>query len=129
MTAKKLFDKYKEYIILNVSDTDYFIEEGDFIKAGVLELWFEPVHSEIKKTFALKSSQGKFQLEVDKTGIFYSPERTFLNVEKLKEIITPKSIQDNSYEYKQHVEFVNLGCKTAIPVYQISEVLTYFESL
>ena len=101
----------------------------NFKKASVLDLWFEPVYKEVKKTFSLDSDQGLFNLEVSKDGIYYAPEKNFLDSIKLNELLETKTVEDNNYTYKQCLTHVDLGCKKNVPIKGLQEVLDYFNSV
>lgn len=81
------------------------------------------------KLFTLNSDSGLFHLEVSKKGIVYVPESSYLNVDKLEAIITPKTILDSWYKYSQNIESVNLGCKKNVPIGEIEEVINHFKNI
>jgi len=122
----------------------YQFEEGSsnsraLYKAGVLDLWFEPVYEEDKKVFTLKCSSGTFELQVSKEGIYYAPDDKWLSPSDLSRAIAPEDIQlsrgctpelnGNYYWMKQYVSHVDLGCKTKTSAEDIKAVVDYFYSL
>ena len=85
-------------------------------KAGVLDLWFEPVYEQVKQIVKMYSSnKGEFEIEVVDGKAYYRPENKELPKEWIKSIINSfnTTIIDGSYmetPYKITISSLNVGC-------------------
>lgn len=116
-----LFEKYfsktgEEYNILACGNYKVILEE-----AGVLDLWFEPVYESVgPNIIKMQSATGEFELEVSKEGIYYAPDKAWLDANWLDTLCTmtyklPASRKDGTHQkdfvYDVAVTHVDVGCK------------------
>lgn len=104
------------------------------LPAGVVEMW-EPVYEEdIVKKFTMTASNGDFELEVSKKGIYYRPDNSFLNPDFLWEFTNPNcKLPIEKAEalsgYMVRVTKVDVGCKKDTLVSEWKAVYDYYKSI
>ena len=88
----------------------------DFKKAGVLDLWFEPVYEEEKQIIKMHSSnKGEFEIEIIEGKAYYRPENKELPKEWIKRIINSYDDVLISYAasynpYEITIKSIKVGC-------------------
>jgi hypothetical protein len=82
------------------------------------------------KTFTLKSSSGEFSIQVSTRGIYYAPDKTFLDPHVLNRICTKAEMSSEKVgDYTFSYTHVDSGCKKNVPVSNWKEVLNYYFSI
>jgi len=113
--ARDIFDfklVEKDCSFREMSNTKDWLE-----KAGVLNIWFEPVYEEEKKIIKMHSSnKGEFEIEIFNGKAFYRPDNKELTKEFIEEILDwyDDSNTYNSFAthlmYSLKVEELTVGC-------------------
>lgn len=112
-------------ILLDYTDRKTAFEK--LKKAGVLDLWFEPVYEQQVETITLRCEGGTFEVEVSSKGIYYRPEDRYLDVERIKQVVNIFEINVNGYKFTP--SHVDSGCKKAVPVEDWKKVLEAYSRL
>jgi len=102
-------------------------------EAGVLDLWFEPIYEEQKKTLNIRCNDGGFDIEVSKDGIFYAPDNAFLDVTQLRELCKSTEVRTKkgnaSSQYSFKATHLDSGCKKGVPVEDWIKVLNAYDEI
>lgn len=104
-----------------------------FRKAGVLDLWFEPVYESTKKTVTLRSKQGDFTVDVEPGKSIKYTDYDSLGAEKEFKICDLKAWANSSKGWKPvngwevKNETISIGCKHEIPIEDIQKVIDAYE--
>lgn len=81
------------------------------------------------KTFTLESSSGEFLIQVSSRGIYYAPDKAFLDPHALNRICAKAEISEKVGDYTFSYTHIDSGCKKNVPVSNWKEVLNYYFSI
>ena len=86
-----------------------------FKKAGVLELWFEPVYKEEKTIVKMYSSnKGEFEIEVVGKKAYYRPDNKELSLQFIKNILNLFENKTIGLEYSIEIDTIKIGCMEGV---------------
>lgn len=121
----------KNHAVCECEDYDKYVVALE--KAGVLDLWFEPIYEPIAKIFKMTASNGNFELEVSEKGIYYRPDSRFLNYSNLLYMTAFEDFKvntiDSSTHYLTKIKKINVGCKEDTLISEWKAVLDYYKTI
>ncbi len=116
----------REWLALNISGYGFSSDFDGNFKARLATK--EEIESLSKpKVFTMTASNGNFELEVSKKGIYYKPEDKWLHIENVKNMLDNCKGTINSYEYE--VKYIKIGCKVNCLLDEWQNVFNYYISI
>lgn len=94
--------------------------------AGVLDLWFEPVYEEEKKTITVRSEGGSFEVTISKEILF---EGKGVSIDLLKDLREKNSNFKPISGWYICASHFNIGCKKSIPYEDIRKVIEDYNKI
>lgn len=98
--------------------------------------YWKPIYEEEKRIITLKCEGGTFELEVSKEGIYYSPEKLWLDINDLKHFLNGNHVS-STHSNSRHAGtgkmylfkpvLIDSGCKKNVPVADFLKVLEAYD--